>query len=40
VVSGPTKDRGPQLSTKDLKKIKEIIEKFPGFEDALSKIIK
>jgi hypothetical protein len=40
VVSGPTKERGSQLSTKDLNKIKEIIEKFPGFEDALSKIIK
>jgi hypothetical protein len=40
VVSGPTKERGPQLSAIDLIKIKEIIEKFPGFEDALSEIIK
>jgi hypothetical protein len=39
VVSAP-KERGPQLSTKDLNKIREIIEKFPGFEDALSKITK
>jgi hypothetical protein len=40
VVSAPTKERGSQLSTKDLNKIKEIIEKFPAFEDALTKITK
>jgi hypothetical protein len=40
VVSAPTKERGPQLSSKDMNKIKEIIEKFPGFEDALGKMTK
>jgi len=34
------KERGPQISSKDLNRIKELLDKFPSVEDALSKISK
>ena len=34
------KDRGPNISSKDLNKIKEVIEKFPRVEETLGKISK
>ena len=34
------KPSGPQLSTKDLNRIKEILEKFPSVEETQSKILK
>jgi hypothetical protein len=40
VVTGPPKERGPQISSKDLNRIKEVLDKFPGVEDALSRITK
>jgi chromosome segregation ATPase len=36
----PPRPAGPQLSTKDLNKIKEILEKFPGMEETQAKILK
>lgn len=36
--AAPAKPAGPQLSTKDLNRIKEILEKFPAVEDTLAKI--
>lgn len=40
IVTAPPKEKGPQLSTKDLNRIKEIIEKFPSLEESLAKIAK
>jgi hypothetical protein len=40
VVTSPPKERGPQISSKDLNRIKEVLDKFPGVEDALSRITK
>jgi hypothetical protein len=31
---------GPQISSKDLNRIKELLEKFPLFEDAVNKLLK
>lgn len=36
----PPRPAGPQLSTKDLNRIKEILEKFPGVEETQQKILK
>ena len=40
VTTAPPKERGPQISSKDLNRIKELIEKFPGLEESVSKIQK
>lgn len=38
--SGPPKVTGPQFSTKDMNRIKELLEKFPGMEESIGKITK
>jgi len=40
VATAPSKERGPQISSKDLNRIKELLEKFPGLEESVSKIQK
>ena len=40
VTTALPKERGPQISSKDLNRIKELIEKFPGLEESVSKIQK
>jgi len=36
----PAAPVGPQISTKDWNRIKELLEKFPLFEDAVNKLLK
>ena len=40
VLAAAPKERGPNISSKDLNRIREVIEKFPGVEETLGKISK